>query len=306
MKYIRTKPQFNSKVKTLVATFLLAVVAIFLVYYLMEHPSIWQKVSELSLLDFVSILALYGVFFVALTIVLYYSIIFCGKILGKRETVLLSAYSALTNFFGPGQSGPGVRAFYLKGKLGLHIKSFIFVSLIYYAFYASLSAMMLFSAVRPWWLAMLLIACVILVCAGVLIFYGRKRELGAKNVMLFSLLGILVGTILQMIAQVAIYAVELASVSSNATLSQVISYTGAANFSLFVSLTPGAIGIRESFLIFSESLHHINNTNIISAGVIDRAVYVVFLGLVFLLILALHARGKFDAFRRGKSSSDDR
>jgi len=296
----------SQKAQTIVTFVLLLIIAVFLVYYLIEHPSIWQKVTELSLIDFLSILALYGVFFIALAIVLYYSVIFCGKVLGVRETVLLNAYSSLTNFFGPGQSGPGVRALYLKGKLGLHIKSFIFVSLIYYAFYAILSAIMLFSAVRPWWLAILLTVGVVGVCAGVLGFYGRKQQSGPKNVVLLSLIGILIGTILQMIAQVAIYAVELQSISVNATLGQVISYTGAANFSLFVSLTPGAIGIRESFLIFSESLHHISNTNIISAGVIDRAVYVVFLGIVFLLIITLHAKGKFDTFRQGKPSSTDR
>lgn len=293
----------SQKAQTIATIVLLVIVGGFLGYYLIRHPSTLQKIAELSLSDVISLLLLYGVFFLALAVILYFSIIFCGKYLNKRETLLLNAYSSLTNFFGPGQSGPGVRALYLKGKIGLHIKNFLFVSLVYYAFYAILSGVMLFSALRPWWLAVLLVGAIILVCIGVLFFYKKKQEGSPfKKTIVIGVIGIFIGTVVQMVAQVAIYAVELNSISSGATLAQVVSYTGAANFSLFVSLTPGAIGIRESFLIFSQSLHHISNTNIISAGVIDRAVYIVFLGILFLLIIALHAKGKFDTFRKSASN----
>jgi uncharacterized membrane protein YbhN (UPF0104 family) len=68
----------------------------------------------------------------------------------------------------------------------------------------------------------------------------------------------------------------------------VLSYTGAANLALFVSLTPGAIGFRESFLYFSQSLHHITTAQILSANLIDRAVYVIFLLLLLLVVLIMH------------------
>jgi uncharacterized membrane protein YbhN (UPF0104 family) len=54
-------------------------------------------------------------------------------------------------------------------------------------------------------------------------------------------------------------------------------------------LTPGAIGFREAFLIFSQNLHHIPNDIIVAANILDRAVYIVFLCLLFLVVLALHA-----------------
>jgi uncharacterized membrane protein YbhN (UPF0104 family) len=61
---------------------------------------------------------------------------------------------------------------------------------------------------------------------------------------------------------------------------------------LFVSLTPGAIGIREAFLTFSQQLHHIDTSTIVAANIIDRAVYLVFLGVLFIFVFSLHARDK--------------
>jgi uncharacterized membrane protein YbhN (UPF0104 family) len=77
---------------------------------------------------------------------------------------------------------------------------------------------------------------------------------------------------LQVSLLVGIFFVELHAVGSHANLGQVVTYTGAANLALFVSITPGAIGFRESFLILSERLHHINNATILAANVIDCSV----------------------------------
>jgi uncharacterized membrane protein YbhN (UPF0104 family) len=104
-------------------------------------------------------------------------------------------------------------------------------------------------------------------------------------------------TVLQSIIQLGIYAIELHSVNSHITAMQMITYTGAANLALFVSLTPGAIGIRESFLIFTRNLHHISSANIVIANVIDRSVYLVFLILLIVLSVVLQMRGKMQIKR---------
>jgi len=85
---------------------------------------------------------------------------------------------------------------------------------------------------------------------------------------------------------------ELHSIHPETSVAQALTYTGVANFALFVSLTPGAIGIREAFLVFSQNLHHLGNTIIVGANLIDRAVYLLFLGLLFVMTLALHAKDK--------------
>src|SRR5581483_313742 len=94
------------------------------------------------------------------------------------------------------------------------------------------------------------------------------------------------------------------TVDRNVALHQAITYTGAAQLALFVGLTPGAIGIRESFLILTERLNHIASSVIVEANVIDRAVYLVFLGSLFLLILSMHANKKLQASLQQSTLSD--
>ena len=67
-----------------------------------------------------------------------------GKTMSRQENLLLNAYSTLINFFGPGQSGPVFRGIYLKKRLNLGVKKYVFATLIYYGFYAVISAFFLF------------------------------------------------------------------------------------------------------------------------------------------------------------------
>jgi len=95
---------------------------------------------------------------------------------------------------------------------------------------------------------------------------------------------------LQVVLIALIYTVELKSINPSITVHQAVIYSGAANFALFVSITPGAIGFREAFLVFSEKLHHITPSTILTANVIDRAAYVALLGLLFLVAISLHVK----------------
>jgi uncharacterized membrane protein YbhN (UPF0104 family) len=70
-------------------------------------------------------------------------------------------------------------------------------------------------------------------------------------------------------------------------------YGGSANLSLFVSITPGGIGFREAFLVFARGLHHVPINTIVSAGIVDRAFYVLFLAALLVFSSLLHLRGRF-------------
>ena len=102
-------------------------------------------------------------------------------------------------------------------------------------------------------------------------------------------------TVIQIGIIVSIYSIELNAINPLAhySMTQIIAYTGSANLSLFVSLTPGAIGFREAFLALSQSLHDIPLTSIIASGIVDRAIYIVFLVLLFLLSSGLHLKNMF-------------
>jgi len=100
-------------------------------------------------------------------------------------------------------------------------------------------------------------------------------------------------TLLQVCLLLTIFSIELHAVAPHVHFSQIVVYTGVANLALFVSLTPGAIGFRESFLVFSQKLHHIDNSTIVAANLIDRSVYVTLLVLLAIGIFGTHANRRF-------------
>ena len=288
----------KQRIRIVLACTILIATGLAFIYYLQAHPEIVSKLTSTNPLIIVQLVILYAVFFASLAAVLHFSIRIYNKDLSLKDNFLLSAYSSLANFFGPGQSGPGVRAIYLKKKIQLSIKDFIFATFIYYAFYATLSALMLMAGVRPWWETFVVVIAAITASYLVIRRHAKKNKPKApRNFSLLNIGGIAVATAIQVITQAIIYWVEVSSLSPHVTFAQVISYTGAANFSLFVALTPGAIGIRESFLLFSQQLHHISSGVIVAASLIDRAAYIILLVLLFIFVAGLLGQGSFKQFR---------
>lgn len=272
---------------------IVATIAVFAVY-LHGHTNLLRELRHVSPVTAVWLLVLYGAWLGALVLILQAALYICRSSVSVEENILLNAYSTLTNFFIPGQGGIALRGVYLKKKHNLRVRDYVTSMLLYYACYAIVSAFMLLTPSRPWWQSIL----GILVVAGAVVlgvrWYMRRLQpqKDGLNIHLPSIVFLLVATIVQAVIQVVIYLVELHSVNRSISLSQVITYTGAANFALFVALTPGAIGIRETFLVFSQSLHHISTANIVDASIIDRAIFLVYLGLLFALTLVLHAKNK--------------
>lgn len=269
----------------------MATIAAF-IWYVSKHPEILDQLAQTSIATITLIILFYTGILGVLVLVLYCSLQFYQKHMSWQENFLLNAYSSLINFFGPGQSGPGFRAAYLKLKHDVKIKQYIFVTLLYYAFYAFFSGVLLAAAAFEWWLTAGILLAIILVCFVVVKYYLRRN----KNLLSqparalikpFAIIGAV--TLLQVFLLWGIYFIELRSLDSSISLGQAATYTGAANFALFVALTPGAIGFREAFLVFSQNLHHIPNDIIVAANILDRAVYILFLGLLFIIVLALHA-----------------
>jgi uncharacterized membrane protein YbhN (UPF0104 family) len=272
-------------------------------WYIAAHRYLLTDLAQTSWTTVVSVIVLYFVFFISLMVILDATLNVCRmKPLRPFENFALNAYSKLANFFIPGQSGPFLRGAYLKKKHKLPVKKYVFGTLAYYACYALVSVFMLLAFSVPWWLTVLGILAVGTVCWFVVRLYERKKKLD-ENGMNFTLpaLGyLLLATVFQAIVQIAIYFVELHSLRPDVGVGQAITYTGAANFGLFVALTPGAIGIREAFLFFSQQLHHISGNTIIAAGIIDRGSFLIYLGLLFLALLAFHGRKKFGISRPKK------
>ncbi len=274
--------------RPILAFAVLAMTIIGSIYFLLHHPAVGHKLIATNKLILLQLLLLYFLFMGSLWLVFRSSLVICNIRLPKRETMLVTAYSSIINFFGPLQSGPAFRMLYLKKRHSVSLKQYGSASLLYYFFYALYSGFFLISGLLKWWtIPLLALANVILYI--LILRYGAKLKLLSftkiKGIALTAL-----SSFLQVSVFAVIFYVELHSVDASVTMSQALVYTGAANFALFVSITPAAIGFRESFVLLTQQLHHISSTTIVAASLLDRGVYVSMLILMGILIFGSHAK----------------
>lgn len=255
-------------------------------WYLSNHPGILDPLGQVPLIVLPVILFLYAAVLLTNTIVTARTIAMNKKSYPFTSSLLLTTYSTLVNFFGPLQSGPGFRAVYLKKKLGLSIKGYTAATTLYYGTFTVINIAMLFGVKYPLVAGILITALAI---AGFLVFRRQNLSVIITNGLIIGLV-----TALQIAAMVAIYHIELQAVGHTASFTQTLAYTATANLALFVSLTPGAIGIRESFLYLAQSLHQVPGETIIAASLLDRAIYIVFLSLVFAASSGLHIKSRLN------------
>lgn len=278
--------------KKLLAIIIIFLFGIFLEYYLHSNPKLLQNVFNIGFGNILLLTLLYGGLLLTNVGMIYATIRLCNKKLPLKNSLFLTIYSTIINFFGPLQSGPVVRSIYLKSKIGLRIRDYTYAMLFYYFAYALINLSLLFINKITWLsiLGMLITLIAIAISANRLGFKSFKRYV----------FYIFILTTLQVLVITFIYSIELNITSPLAHYSfmQTISYTAGANLSLFVSLTPGAIGFRETFLVLSQSLHNVPLGSIITAGIIDRAIYIVFLAMLFLLSSALHLKNIFSVNKK--------
>jgi uncharacterized membrane protein YbhN (UPF0104 family) len=283
--------KLHPRVKQLVAVLVLVITGGLFAYYFTTHPEARQQLLSVNPWLLIALIGLYGLFMISLVLIQTGTLALCDTKLKPQENFLLTIYSSIVNFFGPLQSGPGFRAIYLKKRHGTKLKNYTLATLMYYGFFALFSGIFLISGLVGWRLigGLMVLGSVLTL---IFIFHKNRWSQRIRTMNLSGLYLLAAATLLQVFLVAIIYFLELRSIDSGINFGQALTYTGAANFALFVSLTPGAIGFRESFLLFSQDLHHISSPTILGASLIDRGIYVVVLGLLFLLVLSLHAKDR--------------
>lgn len=273
--------------KRALAITVLVLVAVFIAVYIAVRPEIIRDVLAVGPMALGWLTALYVLIVVTHWVILLLTVRWCEATIGGREGLLLTVYSTVANFFGPLQSGPGVRAAYLKAKLGVRLRDFTLATMVYYLAFGAVNVSLLFARTLPWLTALGLVATLVVV--GVVAWRsGAGRRI--TTVLIAAV------TAVQALLMAAVYSVELNAVAGpGADALQSLVYSASANLSLFVSITPGAIGFREAFLGFAQSLHGVGFDAIIAAGIVDRAFYVLFLGVLFLLSTLLNLRSMFSS-----------
>jgi uncharacterized membrane protein YbhN (UPF0104 family) len=210
-----------------------------------------------------------------------------------KDNLLINSYSLFMNFFIPGQTGPIFRGYYMKKNYGLKYLNYIAATLIYYLVYAMISVIFIVTGSQRYYISIPLTIIVILGSVLAARFYIKKKH-ALINPSPRNILFLFLATLGQVLLQTLIYYVELRSVNNHIALHQAITYSGTANLALFAALTPGAIGVREAFLLLTTKLHHISASNIVVANVIDRAVYIFYLLILGLLIGLLKVKDKLN------------
>lgn len=283
--------------KAVISIVLLVIILGLFTYFIHSHPQIINSLRHTSPGLIIILLICYGIMMIWWMGIYNAVLSLCGQPLKEKENMLLTIYATLANFFLPLQSGPAVRAAYLKKRHQVPVYNYLLATLLYLAIYAVVSASFLFVASRYWWLALPAVIGASIISYLVITIAKKQFEKKTKPIQLDlsknKLIRLVLFTFAQLITQAVIYGIELNSLHPvGFTIRRVISYTGAANFSLFVSLTPGAIGFREAFLEFTKQLHHFTTTTILAANIIDRGVFLLFLAILFVVMLATHARDK--------------
>jgi uncharacterized membrane protein YbhN (UPF0104 family) len=284
----------KNKLQLIISICLLLIAVMIFGIYISQHTYLIDRLRNISPFIIFWLLVLYMCWFFCLSLIIKYSLRICNLTIPSSKNLLLNAYSTIVNFFLPGQGGPAIRAAYLYKKHKLRIRLYIFVTLIYYLVYTVVNLVLALGWSSWRWLLIPLIIIISLIS----IFGGRKyiskfkikpAVLNLNPINLFYLSAV---TLLQIFIIMVINFVELHSINSGISISQIATYTGIANLSIFVALTPGAIGIREGFLIFGRRLHHISVTNIISASIIDRSIFLIVLVILLCYVVATHAKTK--------------
>lgn len=279
-------------IKQVIGVIVMAASLIFLVYYWRTHPEIVTQLRSVSPLATAAVIGLYLLMTLVLVGVYDTILALCGRRIPLGEHTLLTMYSSIINFFGPLQSGPGFRTVYLKKKHGVPVSAYLTGTLAYYALYGLISLIFVALALFGWVAAPLLLLAIIalyLVLRTLAARVGRLRRFAPvlRNPLLARLILL---TFVQLLLVVLVYGIELRAVGAQVSVLEILGYAGAGSLALFVSLTPGALGFRESFQYFAQNIHHVDGPAIIAANVLDRAAYIVVLGILFVLALAFHAR----------------
>ena len=205
--------------------------------------------------------------------------------LSTKVSLMLNSNSLFLNFFIPGQAGPIYRGYYLKEKHNLKVSDYTLSTLAYYAVFAVIAVNFILIGFFKFKIGVPLAILTTLVFYFLTIKYLKSFTKGRLYINHRILIDLLWVTFLQIIVSGLIYFIELHYITNSIGIYQILSYTGIACMSLFVSLTPAGIGIREAFLIFSQQITGINTNQVVLASVVDRSVYLVFLGFIGLLYL---------------------
>lgn len=292
---------------------------LFLIAYALTNKEAFKPLTEIPLI----LVVLIGLLKVVVIFIngLYTKITLDAfdKPISHKESSYIALLSSLGNYFGPILGGMGVRATYLKTKHGFALTHFVGTLYGYYLisfFTVSIIGLvglwLVYSQNDVYSITVFAAFSIVTLSTGALFFikipktnkykkykfanitYKRLKQLSegwevlAQNSsLLFRLL--ILGFCTIIIAIITAY-LEFIALDLPITFGGLLLYATLGAFSILVSFTPGAIGIRESIYIFSSDILNLSNAQILQLAAIDRGVALLILVLSYIYLQFLQKR----------------
>lgn len=241
-----------------------------------------------------------------------------AKKVSVRETNYLSLLSSLGNFFGPILGGASIRALYLKKKhnfeysrfistlYGFYVVSFatnalLGILLLGYFFHTTSGEVRGFATVMTV-LTVILAGNVALMLLPTSLMFGAIRRLKFLPDRLAKIITtmingwdiirtnrpLLVKLFFLNIAIAGIAAIEsyllYFALVEEFTIISVLLYTILGTFSVLVSFTPGAMGIKEGIYLFTSSIILLSSEQVLQMATIDRSATFILLFITFITV----------------------
>ena len=281
-----------------------ALVLVFLglfVHYFFNHTEDFKQILSLNpiLLGVVAACFVLALFINGLAIKILIKPF--DKHLSTRDSFYVSVISSIGNYFGPMMGGTGLRALYLKKKVDLNYSDFAstlygtyVITFLVSAVFGLISLALLyesFGKTTYLWLSAFFVA--ITVCLVWIIISARRAKqrklmsripvIGgtltkintswSKIVLHKSMITTLVRlTVINLAILMAINYTEFLLIDVNISFGSLMLYSILGSFSILISLTPGALGIREGLFLVNGELLGLTSAQILLVAVIDRGV----------------------------------
>jgi uncharacterized membrane protein YbhN (UPF0104 family) len=242
--------------------------------------------------------------------------------LGIYESTRVSLLGSLGNFFASSGAGAGVRALYLKKNHDLAYKDYLstlygnYLLIFIVNAVAGLLSLLLTGGKGGvlYWLAAAFF-CVLLATASVLCFVPLKLKTGpgilgkvgkmlnsmtqgwqlvARNRSVFK--GLMAVAIGQLVITIGIIYLQVLALGLSVSFAGLIFLAVLAALSVFVSLTPANVGIKEAVYLLSASIVGLSSGDILSIAIIDRGALFATLGILWIFM----RRRKSDKEKRAR------
>lgn len=234
--------------------------------------------------------------------------------LGHKESFVVAVLTAIGNILGPLFGGLGIRAVYLKKfhnldyskftatLIGYYLIMFLFNSLL------AIAGILLLPANNQTGFLLLVFGGWFVAFFVLMFFKLPKRERLAKlernkilriiikitydieagwRLMISNrvlLIQMLVLAVANLAALYFVNYIEFVALGITVTPAAMMLYTAIVQASMLLSITPGAVGLREAVLLVLAGTLGITNAEIVQVAILDRGIWFVLLAVLFVII----------------------